>query len=153
MAFSRAQLLFLACLGLLWAVFSCSRAQGIATPPSTGGGNVAASDRVHVDARVEDVLPGTYRVLYTVPSNRWLIVTDLEIFSEGLGQLQLEELAGQTFTCVRSNYFLGKGEAGYHSDAGMRFRPGSRVVIRNLNLINAVKEDIGYTFSGYLLAD
>jgi hypothetical protein len=153
MAFSRAQILFLISCVLLWGVLSCSHANGSAfAPPASGSEQIPASDRVHLDNRVEDLVAGTWRSIYSVPSNKWLVITDFDTVVTGLGEIAICELLGETLTTKRERYFV-KRESGYHSASGMVFRPGSKVVLVNRVVTSTVMDDIGYSFSGYLLAD
>ena len=153
MAFSRAQVLFLISCALLWGIISCSNATGtVFAPPASGSSQIPASVRVHLDGLVEDLVAGTWRSVYTVPSNKWLVITDFETSIEGIGEIAISEMQLGKFTTKRERYFV-KREAGYHSESGMTFRPGSQVVFVNRVITSTVLDDIGYSFSGYLLAD
>jgi hypothetical protein len=153
MAFSRAQVLFLISCVLLWGVISCSHANGTAfAPPAGGSSQIAAGDRVHIDSQVNDLVAGTWRSIYTVPTNKWLVITDFDTSIEGNGEIAIAELMLEKLTTKRERYFV-KRESGYHSESGMTFRPGSQVVFVNRVITSTVMDDIGYSFSGYLLAD
>lgn len=132
---------------------SCSRANGTAfAPPASGSSQIPASDRVHIDSLVDDLVAGTWRSIYTVPSDKWLVITDFETLVTGLGEIAIAELVGEKFTTKRERHFV-KQASGYHSESGMIFRPGSKVVFVNRVATSNVMDDIGYSFSGYLLAD
>ena len=132
---------------------SCSHANGTAfAPASDGGSQIPASDRVHVDSLLVDLVAGTWRSIYTVPSDKWLVITDFDTSITGLGEIAIAERLGEKLTTKRERYFV-KRESGYHSDSGMTFRPGSKVVFVNRVVTSTVMDDIGYSFSGYLMAD
>ncbi len=80
------------------------------------------------------------------------MITDFDTVVTGLGEIAICELLGETLTTKRERYFV-KRESGYHSASGMVFRPGSKVVLVNRVITSTVMDDIGYSFSGYLLAD
>ena len=129
MALSRIQILFLIGIASLWAIGSCTHAQSSPfAPPSTGDSIVS------------------------VPANRWFVLTDFDFVVEGIGDLRLAEYDGRTFVTKRENYFMARPE-GDHSESGMIFRPGTDVVIVNRAFNVSTLDDIGYTMSGYLLAN
>lgn len=153
MALSRIQILFLIAIGLLWAIGSCTHAQSSPfAPPATGDSIISAQNRVHVDARVENLAPGDYRSIFKVPANRWFVLTDFDFVVEGIGDLRMSEFDGQNFVTKRENYFMARDE-GFHSESGMVFRPGTDVVLVNRAFAVSTLDDIGYTMSGYLLAN
>lgn len=153
MALSRIQILFLIGIASLWAIGSCTHAQSSPfAPPATGDSIISAQNRVHLDARVENLAPGDYRSVFTVPANRWFVLTDFDFVVEGIGDLRLSEYDGRNFVTKRENYFMARDD-GYHSESGMVFRPGTDVVLVNRAFNVSVLDDIGYTMSGYLLAN
>ena len=153
MALSRNQFLFLVGCALLWAVMSCTHANSTPFAPAAGGVSIiSAQNRIHRDARVENLAPGMWRSIFQVPSNRWLVITDFDYVVEGIGELRLSEYDGVDFETRRETYFMRR-EGGYHSESGMIFAPGTDVVFENRAISGGILDDIGYTFSGYLLAN
>ncbi|MFO0980182.1 MAG: hypothetical protein U1E76_00280 [Planctomycetota bacterium] len=73
-------------------------------------------------------------VVYTVPANQWLVVTNLEIYWINTGaSIDLYEDAAGMLTLKRSSWFNGWGgnaanvtNGPYESPVGLAFAPGSR---------------------------
>lgn len=78
-------------------------------------------------------------VVYTVPANQWLVVTNLEIYWINTGaSIDLYEDAAGMLTLKRSSWFNGWGgnaanvtNGPYESPVGLAFAPGSKVTFVN----------------------
>jgi hypothetical protein len=88
---------------------------------------------------------GGVEVVYEVPNDQWLVLTDLEAEWLPSGAPVLAQRTGALMTDVRSA-FLGTA---FHSFTGVAFQPGSQVVLRESSLASSVK--IAFSFSGYLV--
>lgn len=109
-----------------------------------------ATARIHLDDTVENFFADTTRRLYEVPANRYFVLTDLETLVEGEADVALAELRNGVAVTKREVYFMRK-EAGFHSDTGIVFRPGSEVVLINRLPFSGVPADVGFSLTGYLL--
>lgn len=94
-------------------------------------------------------------VVYTVPSDRWLTVTECAASANSISMVWAERYngtvtnKGKWFTAVGS--FSGPLNAlpfSPSSEVGWVFRPGSQVIFRNLSTNNNVLN--GYSLIGYL---
>jgi hypothetical protein len=157
MVFSRNQLLFLFGLGLLWAVFSCSRVNGsspFAPPVGSDNGANAAGDIVNLTGLELNIMPRERREIYRVPSNKWFVITDFEALISGVRNTALVESAVDVLDVKRDTAFMSKFNntefIPYHSSTGMAFRPGSRVVLLNQNSTSNFTDDVRYALTGYL---
>ncbi len=94
------------------------------------------------------LLPGAELTLFTVPSNRWLIVMNCSSVSD---HCQLEEIAGTDVTIKRGWFFMSgfvDHQFNFISATGLTFAPGSRVVLRS---IGAAPTQATYSMSGFML--
>ncbi len=77
------------------------------------------------------VRKNSFLPLYSVPKDRWLVVTDLiveEWNSDEAGYLFLIQEKGADFQIKLDNKFVGLAAPGpYHSPVGLTFEPGSTV--------------------------
>lgn len=99
------------------------------------------------------VLPGVVEI-YTVPNNKCLVLTDLELSDVGQLTISLCQELGGTITFKRGSGFnrtvFQTGLQPYHSSVGLKFAPGSKVVLNNTGPSNGT--DVAYTMTGYLAA-
>lgn len=72
--------------------------------------------------------PGASVVVFTVPFDKWFVLTDVEI--EGDGQVEIRRGPGPG-TTLRSG-FLGDAFTPYRSSVGLAFSPGSTVVLDDI---------------------
>ena len=79
--------------------------------------------------------------VYTVPANRWLLLTDVEIISSY--PQQLAEVAESITTIKRGPYVPGP----YHSVTGLAFAPGTQVTIHNFWPLQV---PVTFSMTGYL---
>ena len=89
-------------------------------------------------------------VLYQVPTDRWLLITDFETSG---GTCQLVEIDGATETVKRGPFFFNSGAGGpvpfegLHSSVGLAFAPGTQVALRNTSGVDTV---VAFTLTGHL---
>ncbi len=168
-------------LTLLAAVGMAAYAVGMMAPTARTQGSVSAAlDSARQAVRTESLLflkpqnivniddtfpvPGYGEVVvYTVPQDMWLVVTDVEVekhatFFTNPNVDLAEKLVGST-TVKRSAVFMGEwmdldgatptytNGAPYHSSVGLAFTPGSDVVLVNQS---ASADSAHITMSGYL---
>lgn len=122
-------------------------------------------DIVNLDGTLPGLDPGASQVVYTVPNNKWLIVTDAEasrlnhLLSGSAASQQLIEDVGGVQTVKRNENFLtpwlghhdNAAPAPYNSSVGMAFQPGSEVRIKVPNDYEGPYPiDVSYTLTGYL---
>ncbi len=91
------------------------------------------------------IASGGADVVYSVPSDRWLVLTDMEANWPTGGTPVLSERMGGLTTDKRTN-FLGTA---YHSFTGIAFQPGSQVVLRETSLHSPV--NVAFSFTGMLV--
>lgn len=91
------------------------------------------------------IASGGAEVVFTVPDDSFLVLTDLETdFPKGGAPALAERMGGLT-TDKRST-FLGRD---FHSMVGIAFQPGSQVLLRESSLQGPVT--ISFSFSGMLV--
>jgi hypothetical protein len=99
--------------------------------------------------------PGTSVMVYTVPSDRYLVLTDFEITEIGANMISLFEDANGSTTVKRGFYFNQRlpqtALQPYHSAVGLTFAPGSSVVLRNTTT-QGQQTGVAYTMTGYFAA-
>lgn len=88
----------------------------------------------------------------TVPTNRWLVITDYDQ-SRGYNVDLAEDLAG-VITVKRQEMIDDEGGSNvttdrFHSSVGLSFAPGSQVVLRNRNNSNV---GMSFHLAGYWVA-
>ena len=97
------------------------------------------------------VLPGVVEI-YTVPNNKCLVLTDLELSDVGQLPISLCQELGGTITFKRGSGFnrtaFQTGFQPYHSAVGLKFAPGSKVVLNNTSPSNGT--NVAYSMTGYL---
>lgn len=84
---------------------------------------------------------------FTVPLNKWFILTDAEInaaFGDGIA---IQEDLGGTVTTLRHAFF-GNESWAYHSSVGLAFSPGSNV--RLADLVGGQGSSSVYSLTGHL---
>jgi hypothetical protein len=84
-------------------------------------------------------------VVYNVPVDRWLVLTDLEANWPGTARAALAERLGAQVTDLRTNFL----NSSFHSFIGIAFQPGSAVLLRETSLAGPV--EISFSFSGFLV--
>lgn len=99
--------------------------------------------------------PGTSVVVYTVPNDRYLVLTDVEISDIGPMMISLFEDANGS-TTVKRGFFFNRmltqtAVQPYHSAVGLTFAPGSSVVLRNTTT-QGQQAGVAYTMTGYFAA-
>ncbi len=85
---------------------------------------VHAADIVNLDGTATIAKGGGTTALYTVPSNKYLVVTDAEFDSSGF----IDMLAGGV---VKRSFPFTDPMTAFHSSIGLAFPPNSTVVLRN----------------------
>jgi hypothetical protein len=98
---------------------------------------------------------GSSTVLYTVPSDRYLVLTDAEITANNSGptEVSLVEDLGGVVTIKRGPSWNQQASTyqpvqGLHSSVGLTFAPGSQIALRN----SGVQCQVMYTLTGYFAA-
>ena len=91
--------------------------------------------------------PGGSVTVATVPTNRWLVITDYDQVN-GFNVDLVENLAG-VVAVKRHDMGNLEGQDRFHSSVGLSFAPGSQVVLRNRGTFNV---GVSYHLSGYWVA-
>ena len=98
---------------------------------------------------------GSYDVVYTVPSDRWLVITDAEYYAYNNREADLLEALRGVETVKRHCVFLGSHyqhmnscDGPFSSAVGLAFAPGSQVVFSNQQ---GTVGTYSYALTGYLI--
>jgi hypothetical protein len=92
--------------------------------------------------------PGGSVTVATVPTNRWLVITDYDQ-ANGYNVDLVEDLAGiVTVKRIDMREFQSDQDR-FHSSVGLSFAPGSQVVLRNRGTFNV---GVSYHLAGYWVA-
>ncbi|MCY3002844.1 MAG: hypothetical protein NTV21_13665 [Planctomycetota bacterium] len=142
--------------GVVWLFASPADARLVPTPQSSSSGIAAPRSMVVFDSLDSPAFPGFISIpvpaggsvtVATVPTNRWLVITDFDVQGNGSTDL-VEDLAG-VITVKRQNMPVSPGRDSFHSSVGLSFAPGSQVMIRNRNSNNV---SVNYHLGSYWAA-
>jgi hypothetical protein len=145
--------------GVVWLFASRADARLAPLPQASSSALPAPRSMVVFDSIAMATTPGSSLValppggsvtVATVPTNRWLVITDYDQ-SRGYSVDLVEDLAG-VITVKRhemiddfANYTTDR----FHSSVGLSFAPGSQVVLRNRSSFSV---SLGYHLAGYWVA-
>lgn len=93
----------------------------------------------------EVIAPGEIHVLFEVPANEWLVVTDGDRVSNPVAVGDFGILEGGQFRRLLNATDFSEG---YHSVTGLAFPPGTSVAVGNLHERTTV--DVWWDVTGYL---
>jgi hypothetical protein len=139
-------------VALLLAVPLCLLATGQVTtirPFPIGQPSVLPADIVDLAGTAFPAPFGGSSTVYTVPANKWLIVTDVEVIvptGPNAISVDLVEDTGPA-QLKRDSAFNVPSYPGYHSSVGLAFQPGSDVDFVN---ISGMAGSVTYTITGRL---
>ncbi len=85
-------------------------------------------------------------VVYSVPGERWLVLTDVEAsWPSSSGRPVLSERMGTVSTDKRADFL----DDAFHSSTGLVFRPGAQVILREDSQKSSV--NVSYSLTGSLV--
>jgi hypothetical protein len=143
--------------GVVWLFASRADARLAPLPQVSSSGLPAPRSMVVFDSVTMATTPGSPFVVLppggsvtvaTVPTNRWLVITDYDQ-TYGFNVDLVEDLAGVVTVKRHDITDFNSNTDRFHSSVGLSFAPGSQVVLRNRGLANT---SMSYHLAGYWVA-